>query len=229
MANRRWTAEEVLEEIRSRENLSYDAVPRSLCRAAEKIFGTWGQALEAAGRPSPFRRPYEAEDVLEWIRRSPAPMYTRAPSGLAKAASRFFGSWPAALEAARSRGRSRELSDAKPLRRKFRLAGGEEVLDWIRHRESGPLPLSYKAARGERTEIVESARIWFGSWTGAVLEAGAPVERLGARVRWTPELAGRAVAQLRERGLGEAQAAELGLASLVSAVRRFFGTWEAAG
>lgn len=109
---RRWSPEEILEELRSASNLSAKFNQRTNSRlygAAVRCFGSWKKAVIAAGfdYPSQSRRKlpgyWSKERVIEEILKLPEKNsgYARKnAAALYNAALRRFESWKAALEAA---------------------------------------------------------------------------------------------------------------------------------
>lgn len=109
---RRWSAEQVISEIKNLEDRSAKSIQRkkpSLYGAAVRHFGSWKAAVEKAGYdyPSVVKRKgpghWSREKILEEIkaleqRNSGFARKTRA--ALYNAALRLFGSWKEAVEAA---------------------------------------------------------------------------------------------------------------------------------
>lgn len=129
-----WTRERVIDTIRTiharGEPVNHAALRRnSVTRAAIVFFGSWDEALRAAGLdPSDIRRraPWKPAEVLQEIRRKARagePLNARdvAPHSLRSRGTLFFGSWDAALVAAgldpagvrRNRGRD-QLAELAP-------------------------------------------------------------------------------------------------------------------
>jgi hypothetical protein len=105
---REWTPERVVEAIRVRfqQGRMLENVRREdsgLEYAGKRCFGSWQAALEAAGVSLPHR--WSAKRVLAEIQRRrqeglPLVGLCRREPALFSAASRYFGSWPAAMAAA---------------------------------------------------------------------------------------------------------------------------------
>ena len=114
----RWTREKVLEAIRGRHSggrsLSCGVVHREgggLFRVSQRLFGSWSNALGAAGVPPPGRRgrprKWTREEITRTIRkaarghpRSWRTRLLRQTGGIYEAGVGVFGSWQRALRAA---------------------------------------------------------------------------------------------------------------------------------
>lgn len=111
-SNRRWTKEEVLREIRSLSNLSAKFNQRSfpsLYGATIRHFGSWKNAIEAAGfhYPEVVKRKmpgyWNKERLIEAIQGLPkkhSNLVRRKHADLYSAGLRLFGSWEKAVKAA---------------------------------------------------------------------------------------------------------------------------------
>ncbi|MGE5584030.1 MAG: helix-turn-helix domain-containing protein [Bacillota bacterium] len=176
-----WTEEMVLEGIRQAaregQDLSAHRMQKwdpSLVAMAQRLFGSWGKALIAAGyAPDLIRRAREwsKEEILERIRalaargadlsESTASAYDPGFSG---SAAERFGSWADAVEAA---------GVAYDEARRTVKWSRSKVLEAIRE--------------GRRDRVMEAvARKYFPSWTEALREAGVPEDRaetVGNRIR----------------------------------------------
>ncbi len=108
-----WTRERVVETIRAivarGGAVNHAALRRdSVSRAGVSLFGTWDDALRAAGLdPGKIRRraPWTPDEILQEIRRKvqagePLNAKNVAPHSLRSRGTTFFGSWDAALSAA---------------------------------------------------------------------------------------------------------------------------------
>jgi hypothetical protein len=198
-----WTRERIIREILEREaagrslTVGGDGVDKQLYAASRRIFGSWRNAIIAAGIPP--------ERVLTWERWSPAKILATVRTlsrrsrplttdqvdqryrNLVSAARRHFGSWSKALLAA----------GVDPARM-------QRVVPWTRERvieailtrmlRSDPLV----ARLIEPRSLVEAGQRFFGSWRAAVDAAGLDprVTEMPPRPRRrpTPERARRATA-----------------------------------
>ncbi|HHW13515.1 MAG TPA: helix-turn-helix transcriptional regulator [Firmicutes bacterium] len=176
-----WTAEAVIDGIRQAatagEDLSAHRMQQrhaSLVGTAQRLFGSWGAALQAAGyAPDLVRRAraWTDEQIIERIRQLAADGADLSDnsanawdSGFYASARERFGSWPAALEAAGV--------DEAEARRTVRWSRNR-VLEAIR--------------AGRRDAVLKSIALdHFPSWSEALRAAGVPDEtpaRVGNRIR----------------------------------------------
>ncbi|MGE5594310.1 MAG: helix-turn-helix domain-containing protein [Betaproteobacteria bacterium] len=176
-----WTKEMVIEGIRQAAREGQDLAAHrmqkwnsSLVATGQRLFGSWREALIAAGyAPDLIQRVHEwtNEEILERIRMlaaNGADLSDRTASaydaGFQAAASKRFGSWAAALEAA---GVSYD-----EVRRTAKWSRSK-VLEAIRE--------------GRRDRVMQYiARDYFPSWSAALRAAGVPAdkaERVGNRIR----------------------------------------------
>jgi hypothetical protein len=106
-----WTRETIVAELKRRHLAGLSTSPRtirpvSLVGGAYRVFGTWSMALSEAGIPRRRAVPWTRSSVLEVLcsgLRSGEPIYRWRPPSLYGAARRLFGTWNAALRAARVR------------------------------------------------------------------------------------------------------------------------------
>ncbi len=105
-----WTKVSVVEAILMRQEtgqpvhcLAAAKQASRLYDAARRCFGSWREALEAAGiEPAAVRkkrRPYAREELIETVRRKRTGKAACYTESFRKAARRMFGSWDATLEA----------------------------------------------------------------------------------------------------------------------------------
>ena len=108
---KRWSREMILAAIGERHKRGLPLLPSvvekedcALVSAAARVFGNWRKALLAAGvDPSTVYRAKEQwskERIIAEIRRLGQDVRQKGKPLLKKAAVRYFGSWPAALDAA---------------------------------------------------------------------------------------------------------------------------------
>ncbi len=139
-------------------------------------------------------------------------------SGLYEAASRVFGSWRNAIVAAGvppKRARSHDSWPPAKILANIRLLGRRQR------------PLSPTELQNRHSGLVAAARRVFGSWSKAVIAAGADPERFRRVVQWTPE---RIIEEILTRVLRNAPLAARSVQprSLADAGARIFGSWRAA-
>jgi hypothetical protein len=181
---RRWTAATVLAAIRDREQqgLPLKGIQRldnSLASAAKRYFGSWNQALIAAGKDVIPRKTqsWSKPRVLQLLRerhRKGRSLNCRHPANRAlyRAAHRHFGSWKSAIAAADLPG------DHRPIRRwnKANVIAAIRAWDWKTAR-----PTSHPSGKA----LVCAACRYFGDWRNALHAAGLQSD--GSRRPLSPE------------------------------------------
>ena len=149
-----------------------------LHKAGCQHFGTWSQALLAAGvnlrraRLRPGRRDRLdhqklLDEVRAWCRAGQSLTWSEVcleNHALAVAAKRFYGGWRNALVAA---GIVAESEPADP-RRKWNK---QRVIACIRRRQQEGMPLLYSGVRKDNAPLVSAARRHFGGWRAAMRAA----------------------------------------------------------
>jgi len=228
----KWTRERILDAIHARHargrSLASGVVHREgagLYQASQRLFGSWREALEAAGAPGPQGRgrpcKWSREGILEKIRKEAREHpgswrmnLLRRTGAIYAAGVREFGTWGAALEAAGidpSRGTkwTRE-SAARAIRRRWRETGSS----------------ARSIARGERGLLFACQRI-FGGWRGAAEAAGIPrPPRGGKRRYWTRErIFGEMRREAGERPGRWRSHIQVRRRSIYKAARQLFGSW----
>lgn len=253
-----WTREMILRHILEREaegqplTTGGEGVDHNLYCASRRIFGSWRNAIIAAGIPP--------ERVLTWERWSPAKILSkirlisrrrrpltsdeieRRYHNLVSAARRHFGSWSKAVMAAGV--------DPTKLQRVVPWSR-ERVIEAILTRTLRSEPLVARLI--EPRSLVDAGQRFFGSWKAAVAAAGVdprvtelPPRRVkkAARVTvrvatpkrprrpppvWTDERILQAIVdRVREGKRINSWAVSRDHASLYRTARRHFGTWDAA-
>jgi len=176
--NRRpWTRDQIIDLIRSRGEAglpiaSYTVVPLSAEVASRRLFGSWRNALHAAGVPNPSVEfpVWTKVTVLEGIlirqmKGQPLHCYAAAhqASRLYDAARRYFGTWRNALRAADI--------DPQIVRRRHAPYTAEDIVAHLRRRaeEHGDFGNTFQHPES----IVKAARRMFGSWKEARRVAAA--------------------------------------------------------
>lgn len=251
-----WTRERILRHILEREaegrplTTGGEGVDNLLYSAARRIFGSWRNAILAAGIPP--------ERVLTWERWSPAkilakirllsrrrrPLTTdeveRRYHNLVSAARRHFGSWSKAVLAA----------GVDPIKL-------QRVVPWTRERVVEAILT--RALRGESLvarlveprSLIDAAQRFYGSWQAALTAAGLdprsadlpprrrkrprprrarPVSNATAselRAPWSKERVVEAIGvRLRQRLRINAWAVSRDDPSLYGAAKRYLGSWD---
>jgi hypothetical protein len=220
-----WSRERVIAVLRTcgtpGQPLSSPQVPPTARRVAFELFGTWYDALVAAGREPPGRRPaspnrWTNEGILAAIRQrkqAGIPMTIAANTTLARAAMRRFGSWHGALRAAGVRPNSRRIWTPQRVL--------EEIQAWDRRGAFA------EGGRMEDNGLVCAARRRFGSWQGALVAAGVQLSDPEDRRRWKwPRR--RILAAIQDRYVRGLPLFACRDRSLSGAAISVFGSWRAA-
>jgi len=237
-----WNKEKIVSQVKelydAGEDLSYNRMARKhqgLLAAANYHFGSWGEAVEAAGmdyarevRKIPkwtreniietIRAAYEAGEDLSWTNVTKNKEY----SALAYAAIRDnqFGSWDAALEAA-----GVDPSDV----RRYESWDEERIIGRIRRRRRAGKALNSKAMQDQDSKLFNAALNYFGGWDKALEAAGIDPEDVYKRRRWSRELIREEITELDAGGedLAAPNMRE-NHSSLYSAACKYFGSWTSA-
>ena len=219
----RWSKRIVIEEIRSRQQRG-EALSKTwrederLFAAATRHFGSWADAMRAAGfEPIPRER-WSQRRVLErlqaWASRGGTRRRQRADHNLTAAACRLFGSYQAALKAAGLEPSQRFWTESR-------------VVAKIQDRYIAGAPLTAPALV-ERSLAVAAKRR-FGSWPAAVEAAGLS-DKIAFKKPlccWSQELVIREILAWHESGR-PLTAVHRDSKPLSSAANNWFGSWRAA-
>lgn len=240
--NMRWTAEQVLSEIRGwkdrGEPLYANHVRlnfQELLAASIRYFGSWQKAVETAGISYDQVRKYRKwsnETIIQEIRElhsrgvdlSFRAMALSQHNAMVYAAIRpkYFGSWKAALEAAGLE--SEEI---------YRYRSWEEtdILEEIRRLKVEGADLSSKAMDESSNRLIATARRRFGNWGRALERAGINYDEIRRRKRWTRETLVEGILELKRQGIPlitpEVKRANPSLFA-AACKKHFFGTWKKA-
>ncbi|MFN0248651.1 MAG: hypothetical protein ACKV2T_17310 [Kofleriaceae bacterium] len=165
----RWDEARVIAEIeelhRSGESVANSKVPNPLLKAGKRYFGSWKNAIEAAGLNYDEVRlahePYTEEDLLEILRdlaRDQPEMLLSdlGYKGFFPTILRLFGTLDVALERAR-------VKDW-PVRERLRALSKSEALAALRQRERDGLSTARETVREEQNVLYHSGIIHFGEW-----------------------------------------------------------------
>ena len=169
-----------------------------LLEAARREFGSWRQALLAAGLDlqragfgsAKFRR-FSKDQVLgvlqEWGTAGHSLRWCKIcleNRSLAVACRGRFGSWRQALVAAGI------VAEAAPSKHK-RKWDQQRIIDHIHRRQQEGKPLHYKAIRRDDGGLLHAAKRYFGGWNQALAAAGVAVKpRVQPRVEHSQNPAG---------------------------------------
>jgi len=242
----KWNRKRIIESILEREkdglplNLGgRDRIDSALYQAGTRIFGSWANAVEAAGVSSErvfAGKQWPPAQILRAIRtlarrkRPPSvtELETRNPT-LVAAARRTYGSWSKAVIAA----------GCDPTRFQRVLPWtAERIVEAILIRAIKSEPLGSHATRPR--SLVDAAQRVFGSWTAAKEAAGldpqkqmlvvsAPARTPALRQErhpWTDaEIVEAIRARFRDRKRVNARAVREDHKALYAAARRRFGSW----
>lgn len=231
---RRWTADRVIQTIhqlaRQGIALNYCSVSRvdsGVPGAARRAFGSWDNALLAAGYdPDTIRiqrGPWTAEELIALIQSRaaaglPIGAYTVVPPSARMASQRLFGSWTAALRAA---GVPNPRAD-QPVWSK------EVVLAAIRARLDDHQAINCMAVVTHASRLYNAARRYFGSWEEALRAGGIdPASVRRTPPAWTPDSITAAIRRRAAAGL-DMRVQRRHPAALVRRARQFFGSWQQA-
>lgn len=240
---------EIVREIRRRnragESVRYGKIGRErsgqpLLKRARKLFGSWNAALRAAGiEPmggySQWRMASKEAIIRELRRRKRAGESLRSTAArgelhgraLRDRVTKLFGTWNAALRAA----------DIKPFKENspWRRASRDAILKEIRRRFRAGEPLA--TTKVERTRgggvLINRAKIFFGSWAGALLAAGVDLPP-GLMSPWPKADKSMILAEIRRRKradrsilVSEIEREQWGPA-LLNRTRTLFRSWNTA-
>lgn len=246
-----WTREEIIRQILEREaaglplTLRKNGIENSLCQAGSRVFGSWENALKAAGvapglmhsprRWSPLLVLRAIRDLSRRRRPLSPDEIKRHLEPLMSAARRIYGSWPKALVTA----------GVDPLKfRRVRPWTKDRIIEAILKRALNNEPLSSCTVRP--SSLADAAVRVFGSWKAALLAGGLDPKQYTAqrvrtraratrssvhryRRRWSDEMLIAAIRKRVEEGrYVNAVAVKRSHEGLYSAARRRYGGWRKA-
>jgi hypothetical protein len=237
-----WSKDKIIKRVKALhkkgEDLSYNRMARQhqgLLAAANYHFGSWGEAVNAAGvdyarevRKIPkwsrdkiigaIQEAHRRGDDLSWTSVTKSKRY----SALAYAAIRDnqFGSWDKALAAAR-------LSPADV--RRYEAWDEEKIIRRIKERARSHEPLNSKSMQDQDSKLFNAALNYFGGWDKALEAAGISPDEVYKRRRWNSDVIKREIKVLQRKGEDlAAPNMRQNHSSLYSAACKYFGTWTAA-
>jgi len=234
---REWTKQDVVDEIselaRGKSPLYASWIAKnksSLFNAARLRFGSWGDAIEAAGidytRIIKYRK-WTMDDVIQSVRR----MYRdgerldctyvrKTGNGLYYAGVRYFGSWRNTILAA---GYDYEKVMSN------RYWNRKKIIRKILKRAENGNRLSHAAVRKEEKMLINASTKHFGSWEAAIQAAGFDYGTILLKKRWTEESVKKEILRLWREGsnLVTSEIAKIDH-GLYNAGRSLFGSWKSA-
>ena len=222
-SRRRWTEARVIDELRAAYRLAASDLrvrDPALVNAMWRYFGGIENARAAAGIERPplkwsRRRIVEAIQDRYVCGRSIKHADWKNDRSLASAATRYFGSWYEAIQAA---GLANAVEGPEPPVRWNK----EKIIKAIQARHTTGLPLI--GMRNRDASLFNGAVTHFGCWSGALVAAGLKPAR---RRSWNADRVLEAIHARRRQGLPIRNVCVCD-AGLVLAARRYFGTWRAA-
>lgn len=189
-----WDADAVVAAIRARheegEPIAVTKCPRSLVSAANRIFGGWRAAVEAAGLDYEkvlLRRDYSDGELLDWLRQlslsNPSmTLYDLDRLGEHTVACRRR--WGSLEQAAMAAGLS-----GWPVRVHHEAMSHEEITSDLRRLARAGEALNFGTVRQnpDRRRLVDGALKRYPSWDAAIAAAGLPPQRkIASAVRANP-------------------------------------------
>lgn len=243
MGRSQWTREQVLEEIRLRhaanQSLGHSCMMKENARlvmAAQRLFGSWGQAVETAGidyqvlkrqikdhsvatrKPRGYWSPERIRNLLQERLAVGKSINHQAVFGddpsLLASAVKIFGSYERAVE----------QCTGLPYKQ-VRLTEAwskEKIVQMIQNLKAAGVSLASRSVMLSYPDLFAAGNLHFGTWKAAVEAAGLSFLEEQRRDRWTPEKVKqvlRAWAASNSRGLPQ---------SVGDYVRRHFDSWESA-
>ena len=237
--NRSWTETTVLEEIKAWRTAGRPLYShhmrqqfQELLAAGIRYYGSWRQAVEAAGIPYDEVRKYRAwskeriAKTIQQLHSEGADLSFRgmmlskyAPMVYAAIRPNHFGSWKHALAAA-------GLAPEEIYR--YKSWEDENIIDEIQKLSAQGIDLSSKKMDETANSLIATARRRFGSWGEAVKRAGLDYDKIRRRKRWTNETIARDIRALGDQGipLTSTEIRQKNPALFAAACKhRFFGSW----
>ncbi len=237
-----WSKTKIVRRIKALhkkgEDLSYNRMARrqqGLLAAANYHFGSWGEAVNAAGvdyasqvRRIPkwtkdkvvkaIKEAHRKGDDLSWTNVTKDKKYS--PLAYAAIRDSQFGSWDEALEA----------SGLDPARvRRYDAWNEDRIIRLIKERSKGGKPLNSKAMQDEDSKLFNAALNYFGGWAKALKAAGMDPAKVYKRRRWSTDIIRKEIKALHRAGVHlAAPNMRENHSSLYSAACKYFGSWTGA-
>lgn len=237
-----WTKAKIIKRIKASHeegtDISYNNMAQDdqgLLAAANYHFGSWGEAVNAAGidydrevRRIPkwtreriiegIREASDAGADLSWTSVTTDPRFS--PLAYAAIRESQFGSWDAALEAAGE--------DPGSVRR-YESWDEDKITRRIKRRHAEGLALNSKAMQDQDSKLFNAALNYFGAWDAALEAAGIEPDRVYKRRRWDRDIIRAEIKRLDAEGEDlAAPNMRKSHSSLYSAACKYFGTWTSA-
>jgi hypothetical protein len=200
----RWDELRVVAEIeeldRSGASIAASKVTNPLLKAAKRYFGSWKEAVEAAGHDYDDvrlqREPYTKKEILDALRTLAASDPEMGWSDLhqlsfAPTVTRLFGSFEVALQ--------RATLPAWPVRERYAALSRSDVIAEIQRRDAKGEDTNWEAVNTDDHRLWYSGVLHFGDWHRAIEVAGVDAEHHNRH--WTPESLLEALAERDRRGL----------------------------
>jgi hypothetical protein len=211
--SRRWTEQRLIDAIRSShiEGTTHEQwrLDRSLVHSAARRFGSWQNALRAAGVPC-YRSTWDQSAIVAAIRQRvrdgmPLAKVWKYDNALYAAAKMHFGTWRKALSAAELRSVRQSWTRTRVVEViQCRLQQGETLTQLIKDHA-----------------LTSAACVYYGSW-GRALSA-AEVDYQPFR-RWSKKTVIQEIQRRRQQGL-TLNSSRREIWALTSAAERQFGSW----
>ena len=197
-----------------------------LARAASIHFGSWDEALRAAGYdPKAIRRArprWTRADVIKLIQQRmaanlPVVSHLMVPTSAPTMGKRLFGSWREALRAAGVPGMA-------PLPVAWSRRG---VVQRILQLEASGKPVTTTYVGRTQKSLLRAGERIFGSWTAALSAAGVDHEVVAGRRVWTKARVVREIRALGRKGIPlNCKSVEAVDRGLWQAGYKRFGSWD---
>jgi hypothetical protein len=188
---RKWSKEKIIKTIRQyhAQGIPFHRMirqDRRMSNAALRYFGGWRRAVRAAGFDVKELRRWSKPKIIAMLRQCRCPVTGKRTavigSDLGWAARKYFGSLPAALEAA-------GIPVPKPW-------SAQRVIDTLQERQQGGLSLT--KPQMEDSPLYSAACRYFGNWRKALVAAGFPVK---PHRKWSKEIILAAIQAGEQEGL----------------------------
>jgi hypothetical protein len=215
----RWTKERVVQKLRELAATGYQGpvvhADFNLRHAAARVFGTIGNAIEAAGTPQ-LTNQWSHQRIIREIKEGfsqgkPLNLQGLGSLKLGNAAIHHFGSWQKAVEAA-------GLGDRLKIKTPARTWTKEEIIATIQDGHAKGMT-SREIARSSPS-IERYAKRLFGGWREAYQAAGIESKRRS----WTRELVLDEITMRLSTGQS-LQSNHPNNINLQAAASRYFGSW----
>lgn len=202
-----WDDSAVIAAIRDRhrdgEPLAVTKAPKALVNAANRRFGSWKDAIEAAGlnyKTIALRRDLDDDELRAWVQdaaRKHPHLTVDGFDRLGEHANACRARWGTVEAVAAAAGVA-----GWPTRRKHRPLGREQVLRALRSLARGGKSVSFATVRARRgsAALVHSVLRNFATWDDAIKAASLPPQRR-KRVPWTRDEALERLKRWHRRGV----------------------------